>query len=141
MHEKYRCMQLRKMRCPQLLTLARWMQRIGEQQKTIGEPRSFRRQHAGLPPAIRLSAQPNLFGVLGAKIQDLLAQTFAIPRGVTGTGRAMRPFLSKRQIVAHHFNRVFGKRGCESPQQGRIAIGSSAMCEQKIGHQEYPGRK
>jgi hypothetical protein len=53
----------------------------------------------------------------------------------------MRPLFSKRQIVAHHFNAVFGKRVCESHQQGCIAIRSSAMCEKQIGHEEYPGRK
>ena len=41
----------------------------------------------------------------------------------------MRTVLPKRQIVTYHFNSMFGERVCESDQQGRIAIRSSAVSE------------
>src|ERR1700722_12318649 len=124
------------MRRAQLLRLARWMQRIGEQQETIGQSRRFRGQHTGLPAAVGMPAQPDLFGVFLANLQDLLAQAFAISSGVAGAWWAVWPVLPEGQIVAHHLNTMFGKYTCQSHQQGCITIRSSAVGQQENIHAE-----
>src|SRR5208283_891000 len=62
MDEKNRCSQIGKVRSAELRGLAGRMQRIGEQQKAVGEAGGIRCQHAGLAPAVRVPAEPDLLG-------------------------------------------------------------------------------
>jgi len=134
MDEQCRCMQVGKMRGTQLAGLVRRMQRIGKQQEPVGEARCFRGQHAGLATAVGMPAEPDVFGILSADFEDLLAQTFAIARGVGGAGRTVRAVLSKWQIITDHFNAAFRESVCDGDQQRRVAIRSSAVSEKEILH-------
>ena len=109
MNKQSRCMQRRKVRGSQLLGLTRRMQRIRKQQEPIDYARRFRRQHAGLPATIRLPAEPDLFGILFAKLQNFLTQAFAILGGIARTWWSLCAILSKSQIVTHYLNPVFRK--------------------------------
>lgn len=99
MHEQYWCLQLGEVRGTQLRGLARRVQGIRLQEQAIDKSRHFRRQHTGLAPAIRMSAEPDLIGLLLAKFHDLFTKTLAIARRVTGAGRTVRAILSKGKIV------------------------------------------
>jgi hypothetical protein len=46
-----------------------------------------------------MPSEPDLFRILSTNLEDLIAQTFAIARSVTGAGRTVRPVLPKWQIV------------------------------------------
>ena len=113
----------------QLPGFARRMQRIRKQQEPLGEVRIFRCQHTGLAAAIGNSTEPHSIGVLLANLQDFLAQSFAIPRGVARARWALGPRLPKSQIITHYFNLMFGKRFGEGNEQRRVAIRSSAVRE------------
>jgi len=115
------------MRGTQLPGLAGRMQRVRKQQKPVGQPRYFRRQHAGLTAAIGMAAEPDLIGMLLANFQDLLVQACAIPSSVTGTRRSVGALLPIRKIVTDYFDLMFAECAGESHQQRRIAIRSGAV--------------
>ena len=129
LHEQRRYFQIGKMRGAQLTRLPRRMQGIRKQQQTVNQARRFRRQHARLPAPIGMSTEPDLIGMLLTNLQDLLAQSFAISRGVTGTRRTVRAVLPIGQVVTDDLNLTLGECVCERDQQRRIAIGSSAVSE------------
>ena len=136
MREECRSLQLGEVRRSQLGWLAGWMQRIGQQQKPIDQAWRFRRQHAALASAVRNPTQPDLIGMLLSDLVDFVPQAFAITRRITGARRAFWTILPEREIVTHHFDLMFGKCVGKSNQQGRVAIRSSAMSEQQVGHVE-----
>lgn len=134
-HEQCRGLQLGKMRRPQLPWFAGWMQGIREQKEPIGQPGSFGRQYTGLPSAIRMTAEPNLFRLLLADFRDLLAKSLAIPSRIAWARRSVRPLLAERQIIAHNLNAMFRENMCERNEQWRVSVRSSAVGEQQVLHE------
>jgi len=59
----------------------------------------------------------------------LLAQPFAIARGITRTRRPMRTLLAKWEIVAHDLDILGGESIRQCDQQRGVAIRAGAMCE------------
>jgi hypothetical protein len=93
----------------------------------------FRRQHAGLPSAVGMSAEPDMLWFLFARLDHLLAQAFAIAFGIGRAGRTVRALLPKGQVVAQDLDARRSEGVRHRYQQRGVAIRSGAVSEnQKI---------
>src|SRR6185312_5333420 len=102
MDEKCPLADLWEMAGSQLFQLLRWMQRIGEQQQTIGDGGIFSKQHTGLTAAVRVAAHTYSRVRTCAQFVRRLSQSLAILYGARRMRRPESPMLPERQIASQH---------------------------------------
>src|SRR5206468_11502814 len=110
-----------------LLRLSRRMERVREQQQSIGNLRIFGAEHAGLPAAIRLASDNDPLHTEIAKFLNCIAQAFTVPSGLCGTRWSVGARLAKGEIAAEHGHSRLPKNLCESHKQGRIAVSACTV--------------
>lgn len=130
MNKHHRRSQLGKMAGAELTGFTGRVQRIRKQEQRICQARFLRGQDARLPAAVRMTAQPELIGLLLAQEHKLFPQTLPVERGIWRARRSMRTLLAKRKIVARHFDRVSTEFRVQDNQQRGVAVRSSAVSEQ-----------
>ena len=86
-----------------------------------------------------MTAQPDAFRVLFAKLGNLIPQALAIARCITRARRTMRTLLPKGQIIPNHFDFLFRKCVCDRYQKRSISIRSSSMRENQIFQKNVDG--
>ncbi len=109
------------------------MQRIREQQESVGNARVFRRDHARLPSAVRLSGEIQRdSGSLLPKqlhgLQDAVAIALALP-----AGRASWARLTERQVPAQNQASGIAKGFGDRHHQGILTIASSPVRQKHRG--------
>src|ERR1700722_4985562 len=125
--ENSRRAQIGKMRGPQLGRLARWVQRIGQQQQAFRELGFLGREHAGLPSSVRLAAEIDRARRHFAKKLDCRSQAGSVrgrQRWRRGTARTL---LAKRKVATENGYTSLAECGGEGHQQRSVAISSGAM--------------
>ena len=92
-----------------LVRLPRRMQRIGEQQQSVGQIRTLRRDHRGLPAAIGMAAREHVPLHTLPQRRDRPRDAFAVARRRRRKRRSASPRHAKRQVVAQHQQTGFAK--------------------------------
>ena len=127
MTEQRRRAQLRKMLGARPLRFSRWMQRIRQQQKPVGERCIFGRRHRRLPSAVGMTAGEDPSPGQRAQCGDRLADPFAILCRLRRKRRTMRSQPAVRQIVTQNKIALGRELFRDRFQQRSVAVRSRAM--------------
>lgn len=118
------CAEVREVLCPELQGLPGRMQRVREQEQSIGEAWGIGSQHGGHASAIGVTAEEDVLGCAGATESfDCGKETSLVARG-GAEGRSCWALLAEGQIAAQDGYACGGECIGESDQQRRIAVGA-----------------
>jgi hypothetical protein len=126
--EKQRgCPQLIEMLRAELVRLARRMERVGEEQKRVGDAGCFGGENTRLAGAVGMTSEDNGPGHDFAHGFDGALQAFAIALRRATMRRAGRALLAIGKIAAQDVKASGGEGFGNGKQERRIAIGASAV--------------
>lgn len=113
----------------------RWVQRIGEQDQSVGEVRLFGCENRRLPSAVRMPPEEHASRHPAPHRENSLAEAFAVARGVSRERRSMRAQFSERECVARDLQIGARKRTLHRYQQRRVGVRAGAVREdQRAGN-------
>src|SRR5258708_24805201 len=94
----------------QLLGLARWVQRIREQEQSVNYPRLFSGQHGCLPASVGMPTKKNATTCSLLHHSNGTRQSFTVARAHCRKWRAMRACLAKGKITPQHMESSLAER-------------------------------
>jgi hypothetical protein len=124
-------LELREMRGSQLFGPLRRVERVGEQEESIGDAGLRRAEHRGLPPAIRMTAQEDAGRRLLAHGCNGGFESLPITLGAAAWRWPMGSQLAKRKIAAEYSQARGAERISQREEKRRIAVGSRAVGQNK----------
>ena len=115
----------------QLLRLLGGMQRVGEQQQSVGELGPLGGEHGGLPPAVGVPAGEDAPRRQLADFGHGFGDAFAVAGLPGGEGRAAGAQHAEGEVVAQDGHSQFAEGARQGRQQGRVAVGPGAVSERQ----------
>src|SRR5271155_4513273 len=113
----------------ELIGFARWVQRVGGQQKTLDQPRFLRAKYACLTASVGMAAEENPASNQLPDSSHGRFQALAVSRRLAGSRRTKGAELPEGQVATQYRHPRIGKSLGQSHQQRTLAVSSRAMRE------------